>query len=140
MNESKRLDASTSKGVRREWRVLYRLAANGLAGVGTGPVLSVDVIALTAAAARAQVECDDVRVQAVTEIRPLLDPAKQWLSMEEAALRVGKSVRTIARWVELGLLAKCEGGMPMWTAHAVDLAAARSVSLKFVGEDLKAAA
>lgn len=125
-----------SSGVRREFRVVYRLRH----GLELGPFLTVDVVAFTAAAARAQVDGDDVKVTAVEELRPLLDPSKPWLSKEEAALRTGKGMRTIERWVELSLLPKCDGGQPMWTPRAIDQAAAKSVGLKLTEEgDLKAA-
>jgi hypothetical protein len=137
-----------TSGVRREWRVLYRLRAgeadNLPAGSAvppvTGPVLSIDVVAFTASAARAKVEASGSKVIDVEEIRPLIDPMKRWLTMEESAARTGKSVRTVMRWIELGILPKCEGGNPMWAVETVDRAAAQSVGLKFNGSgELKAA-
>lgn len=119
--------------MKREWRVVYRISA--------GALLSIDVVALTEAAARALVECTaDITVVSVAELRALVDPNQQWLNLQEAAVRTGKSPRTIARWVETGLLTKCDGAFPMWTVRAIDLAAARSVGLKLDQEgELKAA-
>jgi hypothetical protein len=110
--------------------------------------LSIDVVALTSAAARAKVEASGsepdwrVRVIDVEEVRAIVDWSKPWLSMEEMAVRYGKEYRTISRWVELGLLPRCEGGYPMWNVETADRAAAKSVGLKFESSgsrELKAA-
>lgn len=118
-----------SSGVRWEWRVVYR--------IGESPLLSVDVVALTAEAAREMVGTT-VTICSVAQVRPIVDWQKPWLTIEEAAVRVGKAPRTVMRWVEQGLLAPCNGVHPIYTSRAIDRAAAASIGLD-LGEngDLK---
>jgi hypothetical protein len=108
--------------VTREFQVLYRTEP-------CGPVLSILVAAFTEAAAREMLS--GCLVLGVSEVRPLLDWNQKTFTMEEAAVYLRRSVRSVSRLQEQGLLPKSCGADPIFTKGMLDRCIAQLMGTKF---------
>jgi hypothetical protein len=112
----------SSAGMKWEFQVLYRATAEELR--------TVNVAAFTEAAAKELVRGAGVEVLSATELRPLLDWEQRTFTVEEAAVYMRKSVRTIQRLQELGHLPKSTEGFPIFTRRMLDECIANAMGLK----------